>query len=47
MQKNIYGEKYIFGSVAVKTNNGFIKFFYLFLLYIKSIPSKSKLASYI
>ena len=24
MQKNIYGEKYIFGSVAVKTNNGFI-----------------------
>lgn len=24
MQKNIYGDKYIFGSVAVKTNNGFI-----------------------
>ena len=24
MQKNIYGDKYIFGSVAVKTENGFI-----------------------
>lgn len=24
MQKKIYGDKYIFGSVAVKTNNGFI-----------------------
>lgn len=24
MQKNIYGDKYIFGSVAVKTKNGFI-----------------------
>ena len=24
MQKNIYGNKYIFGSVAVKTENGFI-----------------------
>ena len=24
MQKNIYGEKYIFGSVAVKTTSGFI-----------------------
>ena len=24
MQKNIYGDKYIFGSIAVKTDSGFI-----------------------